>query len=168
MEFTEIVYKAISLFSGLGGDSLGMTQAGCKIIAYNELKPTFCKSHDTNFPDSELICDGKVNDISKLKDECFSKYKNDTDILFAGFPCFVKDTLVLTNNGYKEIQNVSIEDKLLTHTGVFQNIVNLQRKIYNGSIYNFKVKYHPEPITCTEEHPFYVRKQRKIWNNLLR
>jgi hypothetical protein len=114
------------------------------------------------------ICDGKVNDISKLKDECFSKYKNDTDILFAGFPCFVKDTLVLTNNGYKEIQNVSIEDKLLTHTGVFQNIVNLQRKIYNGSIYNFKVKYHPEPITCTEEHPFYVRKQRKIWNNLLR
>ena len=67
MEFADIVYKAISLFSGLGGDSLGMTQAGCKIIAYNELKPTFCKSHDANFPDSELICDGKINDISKLK-----------------------------------------------------------------------------------------------------
>jgi DNA (cytosine-5)-methyltransferase 1 len=81
------MYKAISLFSGLGGDSLGMTQAGCHLIAYNELKPIFCKSHESNFPDSELICDGKINDISKLKDSSFEKYKGNTDVLFAGFPC---------------------------------------------------------------------------------
>lgn len=87
MEFTKSTYNSISLFSGLGGDSLGMTQAGCKIIAYNELKPMFCNSHRENFPDSELICDGKINDISKLKDSCFTKYNGKTDILFAGFPC---------------------------------------------------------------------------------
>jgi DNA (cytosine-5)-methyltransferase 1 len=87
MDYTEVTYNAISLFSGLGGDSLGMKQAGCKIIAYNELKPAFCKSHDANFPDSELICDGKITDISKLKDSCFEKYNGQTDILFAGFPC---------------------------------------------------------------------------------
>ena len=81
------MYTAISLFSGLGGDSLGMTQAGCKVIAYNELNPNFCKSHEANFTDCELICDGKVNDISKLKDECFEKFTGKTDILFAGFPC---------------------------------------------------------------------------------
>jgi DNA (cytosine-5)-methyltransferase 1 len=161
-------FNAISLFSGLGGDSLGMTQAGCKIIAYNELKPVFCKSHDANFPHSELICEGKVNDISKLKDETFVKYDGKTDIVFAGFPCFIKDTRVLTNSGYKEIQNVVIDDKLLTHTGTFQNIINLQKKIYNGLLYNIKLKYHPEIITCTEEHPFYVREQKKVWNNLLR
>jgi DNA (cytosine-5)-methyltransferase 1 len=161
-------YNAISLFSGLGGDSLGMTQAGCKIIAYNELKPVFCKSHDANFPHSELICEGKVNDISKLKDETFVKYNGKTDIVFAGFPCFIKDTLVLTNNGYKEIQNVVIDDKLLTHTGKFQKLVNLQRKEYNGLLYDIKLKYHPEIITCTEEHPFYVRGKNKIWNNSLR
>lgn len=168
MDYTEVTYNAISLFSGLGGDSLGMTQAGCKIIAYNELKPMFCNSHDANFPDSERICDGTINDISKLKDSHFEKYNGKTDILFAGFPCFVKDTLVLTNNGYKEIQNVSIDDKLLTHTGQFQNIINLQRKIYNRTLYNFKIKYHAELITCTEEHPFYVREQKKVWNNTLR
>lgn len=83
----QTVYNSISLFSGLGGDSLGMTQAGCKIIAYNELKPAFCKSHDANFPDSELICEGKIHDISKLKDESFVKYAGKTDIIFAGFPC---------------------------------------------------------------------------------
>ena len=80
------VYNAVSLFSGLGGDSLGMTQAGCKVIAYNELKPNFSKSHDANLKDCELICDGKVTDISKLKDECFTKFKGKTDMLFSGFP----------------------------------------------------------------------------------
>ena len=164
----ESTFKAISLFSGLGGDSLGLKQAGCSVIAYNELKPMFCNSHEANFPECELIHDGKINDISKLKDACFEKYKGQTDILFAGFPCFTKDTHVLTNNGYKEIQNVLIEDQLLTHTGQFQKIVNLQRKEYNGLLYNFKIKYHPEVITCTEEHPFYVRTQKKIWNNSLR
>ena len=29
-------YRVLSLFSGAGGDSLGMTQAGCSLIAYNE------------------------------------------------------------------------------------------------------------------------------------
>ena len=162
------IYNAVSLFSGLGGDSLGMTKAGCKVIGYNELNPNFCKSHDANFTDCELICDGKINDISKLKDECFTKFKGKTDVIFAGFPCFVKDTLVLTNTGYKEIQNVVLDDKLLTHTGEFKNIVNLQRKEYNGQLYNIKLKYHPEVINCTEEHPFYVREKKKSWNNSLR
>ena len=162
------VYNAVSLFSGLGGDALGMTQAGCKVIGYNELNPNFCKSHDANLKDCELICDGKVTDISKLKDECFTKFKGKTDVLFAGFPCFVKDTLVLTNTGYKEIQNVVLDDKLLTHTGQFKNIVNLQRKEYNGQLYNIKLKYHPELINCTEEHPFYVREKKRSFNNSLR
>lgn len=87
MNKMESKFTAISLFSGLGGDSLGLKQAGCKVIAYNELKPVFCSSHDANFPDSELIHEGKVNDISKLKDSSFEKYKGKTDIIFAGFPC---------------------------------------------------------------------------------
>jgi len=87
MNKMESKFTAISLFSGLGGDSLGLKQAGCKVIAYNELKPVFCTSHDANFPDSELIHEGKVNDISKLKDSSFEKYKGKTDIIFAGFPC---------------------------------------------------------------------------------
>lgn len=87
MDNSTTKFNAISLFSGLGGDSLGMTLAGCKLIAYNELKPVFCKSHEANFPDSQLICEGKIHDISKLPDSCFEKYNGNTDILFAGFPC---------------------------------------------------------------------------------
>ena len=93
---------------------------------------------------------------------------DDFDILCAGFPCFVAGTQTLTNNGYKNIEDVQLTDMLLTHTGKFQNIVNLQRKIYTGDMYDFDLKYHPELITATEEHPFYVREKKKLWNNSLR
>jgi len=80
-------FTAVSLFSGLGGDSLGLKQAGCDVIAYNELKPKFCDSHEANFPGCELIKDGDAIDITKINDDCFSKYKGKADIIFAGFPC---------------------------------------------------------------------------------
>lgn len=78
---------AISLFSGAGGDTLGLEQAGIKVIAYSEVNKIFQQTHKDNFPDSELISDGKTSDISKLPDSCFLKYKNKADIIFAGFPC---------------------------------------------------------------------------------
>lgn len=84
---SEQPFNAISLFSGLGGDSLGLKQAGCAVIAYNEIKPKFCESHQANFPTCELIQDGNIIDIAKISDACFTKYKGKTDILFAGFPC---------------------------------------------------------------------------------
>ncbi len=82
------------------------------------------------------------------------------DILTAGFPCFVKDTKVITHDGVKNIQDVSIDDKLLTHAGKFQPINNIQKKSYDGQLYEIHPKYHPYPIVCTEDHPFYVRKQQ--------
>lgn len=80
-------YTAISLFSGLGGDSLGLKQAGLNVIGYNEFKSKFCESHQANFPDCELISEGTITDISKLSNDCFLKYKGRTDVIFAGFPC---------------------------------------------------------------------------------
>ena len=52
-----------------------------------------------------------------------------------------------------------IMDRLLTHNGKFQKIINIQRKIYNGDLFDIKIKYHPELITTTEEHPFYIREK---------
>lgn len=165
-----VAKNAISLFSGAGGDSIGLKRAGYNVIAFSEFKKPAINTHLKEFPSSKLLTcpDTNSTDITKIPDEVFKSYTGLIDILFAGFPCFTKNTLVLTNNGYKEIQNVSLDDKLLTHTGTFQNIVNLQSKVYNGTLYDLKLKYHPEVITATEEHPFYVRTRSKLWNNSLR
>jgi len=155
--------NAISLFSGCGGDTVGMTNAGYKVVAYNEFNKAAIQSHELNFPDSKLLQD-KSSDIIKVPDSVFEAYKNDVNLVFAGFPCFVAGTKVLTNSGYKNIEDINLDDTLLTHTGKFQSIVNLQRKIYSGKLYELDIKYHPELITCTEEHPFYVREKTQKWN----
>ena len=43
--------KAISLFSGMGGDSLGIHNAGLDLVAYSEKDKIFQKSHELNFPE---------------------------------------------------------------------------------------------------------------------
>ena len=71
--------------------------------------------------------------------------------------CFPAGTLVLTNNGYKNIEDVLLEDKLFTHKGNWKDIVNLQQKEYNDEMYEFKLMYNSKKIKTTKEHPFYVK-----------
>ena len=75
--------KAVSLFSGMGGDTLGMKQAGINVIAYSEIDKTFQQTHNKNFKDCKLIGDGNILNTT---DEELLKYK-EADIIFAGFPC---------------------------------------------------------------------------------
>lgn len=90
----------------------------------------------------------------------------DFEILCAGFPCFVAGTHVLTNHGYKRIEDVSLKDTLMTHTGKFQKIINLQTKEYHGYLYRIQTQFH-STIQCTREHPFYTRERTRAWNNQL-
>ena len=72
---------AISLFSGAGGDTLGMKNAGINVIGYVEYDSNAIKTHEYNFPECKQI--GK--DITKIPDKEFKQYK--VDIIFGGFPC---------------------------------------------------------------------------------
>lgn len=158
---------AISLFSGAGGDTIGLERAGFKVIAFNEYNKAAIETHKRNFPSSVLLANptNGAPDITKVPDSVFAEYAGKATVVFAGFPCFVKDTLVLTKAGYKPIQDVTLDDTLLTHTGQFQPIVNLQRKSYSGTLHAIRIKYHPLPIHATDEHPFYVREMVRTWNN---
>lgn len=163
--------SAISLFSGMGGDTLGIERSGGKVVAFNEFDKHAISCHLLNFPDAELIenptkqkKDKDRTNIQLIPNDTFAAYQNSVDLIFAGHPCFVAGTKVLTQNGYKDIQEVELEDKLLTHMGKFQKILNLQRKQYAGTLYKIRAKYHHQHIVCTEEHPFYVREKVKKWN----
>ena len=75
--------NAVSLFSGCGGDTLGMTEAGLTVKWYSELVPLFQKSHEMNFEKSTLV----GGDIRKIPDEKFEELRGKVDTIFAGFPC---------------------------------------------------------------------------------
>ncbi len=72
-------------------------------------------------------------------------------------PCFVKDSMVLTNSGYKYIQNVKDSDFLYTHKANYENIVNIQNKQYSGNLYTIKSALNDIKISATKEHPFLVK-----------
>ena len=76
--------NAISLFSGMGGDSLGIKMAGLNLVAYSEKENKFRETHDINFSNCKLLGNG---DITKTDDSEFEVYKDIVDLIFAGFPC---------------------------------------------------------------------------------
>ena len=76
--------KAISLFSGMGGDTLGMEKAGIEVVAFNDFNKKAIETHLHNFS-SKLI--DKELDITKIPDEAFLKYRGVINLIFAGFPC---------------------------------------------------------------------------------
>ena len=78
---------AISLFSGAGGDTLGLKQAGITVTAYSEISKICCTTHDTNFTNCELISENNITDITRVSNETLSKYTGKVDLITAGFPC---------------------------------------------------------------------------------
>jgi thymidylate synthase len=76
-------------------------------------------------------------------------------------PCFPEGTLVLTKDGYKEIQDVVLTDQLYTHKGQWKDIENIQIKRYTGPLRKLFLSGFPEPIICTPEHPFLTRSLTK-------
>ena len=74
--------RGISLFSGAGGDTIGMIDANMNVVGFVEFDYDAIQTHLLNHPSSELI--GK--DIYEITDEKFQEYTN-IDIIFGGFPC---------------------------------------------------------------------------------
>jgi DNA (cytosine-5)-methyltransferase 1 len=101
---------ALSLFSGCGGDTLGLERAGFKVSAFSELRKTFIETHLENFPESKPIytLKGDSSDITKIEDAQFEKYKGAADIIFAGFPC-----QGFSNAGKKQLQDP--RNQMYTH-----------------------------------------------------
>lgn len=79
---------AISLFSGAGGDSLGLEMAGYDVVAFSETNKDAIKTHRQRFPSCRLITSvSGETDITKIPDDVFEEYRDRIDMVFAGFPC---------------------------------------------------------------------------------
>lgn len=78
---------ALSLFSGAGGDTLGMEQAGLKVVAFSENNAKCVATHTTVWKDSKWLGSAVKGDISKIPDAEFEPYRDKVFMVFAGFPC---------------------------------------------------------------------------------
>jgi DNA (cytosine-5)-methyltransferase 1 len=141
--------RMIDLFAGTGAFTHAFQSTGqVQCVFANDMVEWSKTIYDANF-------DHKLT-LKNLNDIPVEEIPGH-DILTGGFPCFVAGTKVLTNNGYKPIETVTLEDKLMTHTGKYQTILNRQIKQGATSVQSVQIMYHPHAIDATEEHPFYVK-----------
>lgn len=90
----------------------------------------------------------------------------DFDMFTWSFPCFVKGTLIHTERGLIPIERVTISDKVLTHTNQYQKVLAVGNR-NNAPVIKLRGMCFKD-ITCTPNHPFYVRKRYKEWDNSIR
>jgi len=84
------------------------------------------------------------------------------DLLTYSFPCFIEGTLVLTSEGYVPIEEIKEGDLVLTHTNSWQKVT---QTMINEADSLMEISTMPsEKIYCTPNHPFYVRRKYKKWN----
>lgn len=87
-------------------------------------------------------------------------------MICGGSPCFAKGTKVYTSTGYKNIEDISIGDYVLTHAGKFQKVIRVGNK-FSDDIYELKAQGILNTIV-TGNHPYYVRSSKRKWNNARR
>ena len=78
---------ALSLFSGAGGDTLGLERAGYTVVAFSEFKAPAIQTHQAAFPSSTLLQHAGTTDITALPDATFEPYRGRVQVLFNGSPC---------------------------------------------------------------------------------
>lgn len=104
---------------------------------------------------------GDINVITA--DEIIERMGGLPDVIWASPPCFTEETLVLTDCGYKKIKDISVGDKVITHTNTYNEVLNIGRKLTN-KINKIKISTSEE-INTTDDHPFYARTKCRVWNN---
>lgn len=145
------MFRYIDLFAGMGGIRLGLEQAlkekdmQGECVLTSEIKPHALKVYKDNFGEDNI-----VGDITKVE----GKDIPDFDMLLAGFPCFIGETLVFTENGYKKIRDVKVGDKVLTHTNTYKEVEEVMEQSVD-SYYNISLENNIL-IGTTENHPFYT------------
>jgi len=106
---------AIDLFSGAGGMSLGLEQAGFDVVAAVEYDPVHAATHAFNFPECETIC-ASVSEVNGQSIRSRANIGSRTvDLVVGGPPCQgfstigKRDVLDARNNLVMDFQRLVVE-----------------------------------------------------------
>lgn len=114
---------------------------------------------DKSFTDIDLYADiGKltIDDINKLVKG------QHIDVVWLSPDCFPAGTLIWTDKGYKNVEDIRCFDKVLTHTNTYKSVYATQRT-NKYDMYEIKIS-GCEPVLVSSEHPYYVRKKYRDYS----
>jgi len=131
-----------------------------ELIGWSEIDKYAIQMHNVFYPEYK---DRNYGDISKID---WAKVP-DFDLFTFSFPCFVAGTLVLTSKGYVPIEDINDGHSVLTHRNQYMKVVAPMRHNYDGMICKIKAMSFDE-LVCTDNHPLYVRKRKRIGHKGIR
>ena len=139
----------VDSFAGGGGASTGIELATGRVvsIAINHDADAILM-HRTNHPFTEHI-QASVWDVNP-KEVCKGR---PVGLLWASPDCFTAGTLVLTQSGYKPIEEIKVGELVLTHKNRWMPVVETMTS--KKPVMEVKGYGHPG-IVCSLKHPFYV------------
>ena len=148
--------KVFEAFSGIGTQRMALRNLGIEheVVAIAEIDKYALKSYEAIHGDCP-----NLGDISKIDPGVIP----DHDLFTYSFPCFTGDTLVLTDDGYKRIDEINIGDKVLTHTNQYKKVTNVFNQGVKDTVNVKGMAIHN--IKTTENHKFLTRERYKSWNN---
>ena len=151
------IINVLSLFDGISCGQIALERAGIKVKTYyaSEIDKYAMQVTQHNYPNTI-----QLGDVTKWHE--WDIDWSSIDIVMGGSPCFKAGTKVITNDGYKNIEDISIGDMVLTHKNRFQKVVRIGGSI--KTIYELKAQ-GILPLYTTHNHPFYVKTMDKIWSN---
>ena len=79
----------------------------------------------------------------------------EVDLIMHGSPCFVAGTKIKTIDGFKNIEDIQVEDMVLTHTNTYQKVLKVGHN-ENKQIWELKSEDSDNITLVTGNHPFYI------------
>ena len=149
--------RVLSLFSGIGAFETALRRGGYQfeIVNYCEIDPYASKAYSQIHGISE---DFNLHDVRTVN----PLLMNNVNLVTFGFPCVPEGFLIKTKNGYKNIEDITTNDYVLTHTNTYQKVVKTMNRISDHI-------NHVKGVGCvdlqiTDEHPVYVlRNNEFMW-----
>lgn len=148
-------FSFIDLFAGIGGIRRAFEGAGGECVLTAEWNRSALETYLANHGgDHPVVGDIRLLSASDVPDH---------DVLAAGFPCFPAGTMIETEMGLRPIEAISVGDMVATHARRMRPVLTTMSRT-DAEIIEVKVTGVPA-IETTDEHPFYVRKRTRRWNN---
>lgn len=156
--------KVFEAFAGYGSQHIALKRLAkdfpnfsCEVVGISEIDKNPILAYNVLHPGVH-----NYGDISQIDWHQVS----DFDLFTYSFPCFIKGTLIHTERGFIPIEEVTTEDKVLTHTNQYQRVLMVGSRS-DAPVIKVRGMCFKD-IICTPNHPFYVRKRYKWWNNPIR
>lgn len=147
--------KQLVTVIGVGNKSKGVhatvpiIQFGFKLIRDWLLKPVPKIEKDTEGNDVEVM----VPNLYNVKNRAFIQELIQWNPRGNYDRCVLEDTQIQTKNGIKEIKDIVLKDSVLTMDGKYNEVCQLHKNTYTGTIYKFRAMGDYRHLNCTYNHP---------------